>query len=33
VYNRFTDGVETPDLRSARALLQSLPSRPLTFAS
>jgi predicted ATPase len=26
VYNRFTEGFETPDLRSARAMLQSLHS-------
>jgi predicted ATPase/DNA-binding winged helix-turn-helix (wHTH) protein len=32
VYNRFTEGFETPDLRSASALLQSLPSRPAEFA-
>ena len=28
VYDRFTEGFETPDLRAARELLQSLPSRP-----
>jgi predicted ATPase/DNA-binding winged helix-turn-helix (wHTH) protein len=28
VYNRFTEGFETPDLRSASAILQSLPSGP-----
>jgi predicted ATPase len=26
VYDRFTEGFETPDLRSARAMLESLPS-------
>jgi predicted ATPase len=25
VYDRFTQGFETPDLRSAKAMLQSLP--------
>jgi predicted ATPase len=28
VYGRFTEGFETPDLRSARAVLQSLSSSP-----
>jgi predicted ATPase/DNA-binding winged helix-turn-helix (wHTH) protein len=28
VYNRFTEGFETPDLLFASALLQSLPARP-----
>jgi predicted ATPase len=28
VYNRFTEGFETLDLRSASSMLQSLPSRP-----
>jgi predicted ATPase len=28
VYNRFTEGFETPDLRSASAMLQLLPSHP-----
>src|SRR5258706_1836046 len=28
VYNRFTEGFETLDLRSAKAMLQSLPSGP-----
>jgi tetratricopeptide (TPR) repeat protein len=28
VYCRFTEGFETPDLRSARTVLHSLPSRP-----
>jgi predicted ATPase len=32
VYNRFTEGFATPDLRSASAMLQSLPSRPAEFA-
>ena len=32
VYNRFTEGLETPDLRSARTMLQSLPTRPAEFA-
>jgi predicted ATPase/DNA-binding winged helix-turn-helix (wHTH) protein len=32
VYNRFTEGFETPDLRSASAMLQSLPSRPVNIA-
>jgi predicted ATPase/DNA-binding winged helix-turn-helix (wHTH) protein len=32
VYNRFTEGFETPDLRSARAMLQSLSSRPAETA-
>jgi predicted ATPase len=32
VYNRFTEGFETPDLRSASAMLQSLPSRHAEFA-
>jgi hypothetical protein len=32
VYNRFTEGFETPDLRSASAILQSLPSHPAEFA-
>jgi predicted ATPase len=32
VYSRFTEGFETPDLRSASAMLQSLPSRPVKFA-
>jgi len=27
VYTRFSEGFETPDLRSASAILQSLPSR------
>jgi predicted ATPase len=32
VYNRFTEGFETPDLRSASAMLQSRPSHPAEFA-
>jgi predicted ATPase len=32
VYNRFTEGFETPDLRSASEMLQSLPSRPAELA-
>jgi tetratricopeptide (TPR) repeat protein len=32
VYSRFTEGFETPDLRSASAMLQSLPSRLVEFA-
>jgi predicted ATPase len=32
VYGRFTEGFETPDLRSASAMLQSLPSHPAEFA-
>jgi predicted ATPase/DNA-binding winged helix-turn-helix (wHTH) protein len=32
VYSRFTEGFETPDLRSASAMLQSLPSRLAEFA-
>jgi predicted ATPase/DNA-binding winged helix-turn-helix (wHTH) protein len=32
VYDRFTEGFETADLRAARAMLQSLPSRPAEFA-
>jgi predicted ATPase/DNA-binding winged helix-turn-helix (wHTH) protein len=32
VYNRFTEGFETPDLRAASAMLQSPPSRPAKFA-
>ncbi|MDB6102121.1 MAG: transcriptional regulator, partial [Gammaproteobacteria bacterium] len=32
VYSRFTEGFETPDLRSASVMLQSLPSRLLEFA-
>jgi predicted ATPase/DNA-binding winged helix-turn-helix (wHTH) protein len=32
VYNRFTEGFETPDLRSASAMLQSPPSRVGEFA-
>jgi predicted ATPase/DNA-binding winged helix-turn-helix (wHTH) protein len=31
VYSRFTEGFETPDLRSASAILQSLPSRLPAF--
>jgi predicted ATPase len=31
VYNRFTEGFETLDLRSASSMLQSLPSRPVKF--
>jgi len=33
VYNRFTEGFETPDLRSASAMLQSFPSHPVKFAT
>jgi predicted ATPase len=32
VYNRFTEGFETPDLRSASAMLQLLPSHPAASA-
>jgi predicted ATPase/DNA-binding winged helix-turn-helix (wHTH) protein len=32
VYSKFTEGFETPDLRSASAMLQSLPSRLVEFA-
>jgi predicted ATPase len=32
VYNRFTEGFETQDLRSASAMLQSQPSHPAGFA-
>jgi predicted ATPase len=31
VYSRFTEGFETPDLRSASAMLQSLPSHHTGF--
>jgi predicted ATPase/DNA-binding winged helix-turn-helix (wHTH) protein len=33
VYNRFTEGFETPDLRSANSMLQSLPSHHAGFGS
>jgi predicted ATPase/DNA-binding winged helix-turn-helix (wHTH) protein len=33
VYGRFTEGFETPDLRSASAMLQSLSSRPSELAT
>jgi predicted ATPase len=33
VYDRFTEGFETPDLRSASALLRSLSSRPAGSAT
>jgi predicted ATPase len=32
VYSKFTEGFETPDLRSASAMLQSLPCRLVEFA-
>jgi predicted ATPase/DNA-binding winged helix-turn-helix (wHTH) protein len=32
VYDRFTEGFETPDLRSASAMLRSLTRRPAKFA-
>ena len=32
VYSKFTEGFETPDLRSASAMLQSLPPRLVEFA-
>jgi predicted ATPase/DNA-binding winged helix-turn-helix (wHTH) protein len=33
VYDRFTEGFETPDLRSASAMLQALPSHHAGFGS